>query len=353
MRHRLEGALASEYDQFVDTARGGHYMQTRAYGDVASVGKRVERRFLIARSGGRIRGAALALRSRVGFIPSPSIIMERGPVVDSPEDLEEVLTAMVKTLSRHGVLKIRMQPYWSGSDAIVAARALARVGTAGSEDRDGPHTTTLRLDLDMPRAEIFAGSERSFLRNKVKQAEKLGVTTKQLGVEGLTTLANLYNTMMSEQSMEGKPESFFDALAALVRAERATIFQCDHDGAPVGSVLVIRHGEQVTFHLGATSGEKKPFKKMLLPLVRAAEWAHEVGAKRFDLGGVPEEDDKDDKRNAIAQFKFDFSKTRVALLPVQRYSAPLADLLERAPVNEIRNLTSRPLESLGALFGRR
>jgi hypothetical protein len=76
--------------------------------------------------------------------------------------------------------------------------------------------------------------------------------------------------------------------------------------------VVCRHARQVTFHLGATSATRRPYKKMLLPLMAAAEWAHDVGAEVFDLGGVPRPEDDDPKRRAIAQFKFDFARTHGA-----------------------------------------
>ena len=48
-------------------------------------------------------------------------------------------------------------------------------------------------------------------------------------------------------------------------------------------------------------------------LVAAVEWARGLGCD-FDLGGVPMTGDTDEKRLSIAQFKRDFSKTRVELI---------------------------------------
>jgi lipid II:glycine glycyltransferase (peptidoglycan interpeptide bridge formation enzyme) len=43
-------------------------------------------------------------------------------------------------------------------------------------------------------------------------------------------------------------------------------------------------------------------------------WARDAGCARFDLGGVPLEDDRDPKRNAIARFKHVFDPERVRLV---------------------------------------
>ena len=52
---------------------------------------------------------------------------------------------------------------------------------------------------------------------------------------------------------------------------------------------------------------------MVPALVAAVDWARGLGCD-FDLGGVPMAGDTDEKRLSIAQFKRDFSKTRIELI---------------------------------------
>src|SRR5260221_7970137 len=85
-----EDALA--YDRFVDEARGGCYPQARAWVGVAASYRRMGKRFFLAQRDGRVVGAALVIRPGPG--PLPVGIIERGPVVDDPEELPEVLRAL-------------------------------------------------------------------------------------------------------------------------------------------------------------------------------------------------------------------------------------------------------------------
>ena len=78
-------------------------------------------------------------------------------------------------------------------------------------------------------------------------------------------------------------------------------------------MLVLRHGHVATFVLGASTLASRPFSKMALPLLEAMRWARDLGCTQLDLGGVPMEGDIDRKRNNIAQFKMDFTRTRVQL----------------------------------------
>ena len=96
------------------------------------------------------------------------------------------------------------------------------------------------------------------------------------------------------------------------------LFFTEQAGAPVAVALTIQHGRLVTLLLAASARapqEPAPFQKfgkMVPALVAAVEWARARGCD-FDLGGVPMTGDDDPKRAAIAQFKRDFSKTRVEL----------------------------------------
>jgi hypothetical protein len=52
---------------------------------------------------------------------------------------------------------------------------------------------------------------------------------------------------------------------------------------------------------------------MVIGLVAAVAWARRLGCD-FDLGGVPMAGDTDEKRLSIAQFKRDFSTSRLDLI---------------------------------------
>jgi hypothetical protein len=53
---------------------------------------------------------------------------------------------------------------------------------------------------------------------------------------------------------------------------------------------------------------------MALPMMEAVRWGRDNGCRVFDMGGIPMDGDTDEKRASIAQFKFDFAKTRVPLV---------------------------------------
>ena len=314
---RLEGTDADDYDRFVDAARGGHYAQTRAWGPVASAGRPVSLRYFLARDEGRLVGTALVLRPMAGPLPLPVAIVERGPVCRDPADVTRVAAALVAQARAHGVARVQVMPYWAGDDVAIVDSALAAAGFSRAQELDGAHAVTLRIDLAGKSDDaILAGKERESLRRKIRQAEKAGATVQRGGLDDVRVLEQLYAELMRGQGRGVKPAAYFERLASsmLSTGKRGALFVCSHDAQPISALFAARHGSVATFVIGASSNLPRSFSKMALPMLAAIRWARDEGAGSFDMGGIPMEGDTDEKRAHIAQFKFDFAKTKVALV---------------------------------------
>ena len=340
-RDQLTAPLREEYDQFCNRATGGHYMQGSWWGELATAGTRLHRRFLIVRDAGRIVGCAMMIRSSRGFLLNPSAVIERGPVVNDPAMLQHVLPAMLSCVRKHGVMRLRIQPYFIGDDATRARHIIEQLGFTAPAEHDGPHSQSLRLQLP-PLAntasadpyhysndELFTVGTFSNVRRYAREAEKSGVTVRRGNASDLPMLGEMYNAMMARQDEALRSAAHFAAFAPLLQSERAALFIGSIGTTIVGSVLLVGHGQQATFHLGVTSLPKRPFKKMMLPLLHAIHWARGRGAITFDLGGIPRSEDPDSKRQSIAQFKHILAKTPVSLLPVMYSPDPMRNNLQR------------------------
>jgi lipid II:glycine glycyltransferase (peptidoglycan interpeptide bridge formation enzyme) len=308
-RAELSAEDGDAYDRFVDEARGGSYAQARAWAEVAASYRRIARRFFLARRDGRVVGAALVLRPGPG--PLPVAIIERGPVVDSTDELPEVLRALRRATLARGMVRLQVMPYWSGDDAVTVERLLQDARFRDVQELGGAHARTLRVDL-APK-DLFAGKAGESLRRKIRQAEKAGAVARRGTREDAGVLARLYAELMGAQGRSARPRRFFDALAA-IDAKRGAIFVAEHEGAPVSALYASRHGSIATFVVGASSSIEKPFSKMVPAMTAAIRWAKEEGCAFFDMGGIPMEGDTDEKRKSIAQFKLDFAKTPVSLV---------------------------------------
>jgi len=306
------------YDTFVARARGASYAQLRDYAALATGGRPFGASFFLARDGSEPVGAALVLRSRLGVVPLPFVQVERGPVVDDPGRLGEVVAALRRALLRRGVARLVVMP--QADDVAHAERALAALGFQPDDDPAGAHVRTLRMPIDAPNeGDVYAGSHRKTLRYELKHAKKLGVVTERARGEATAPFVALVAETMGAQGKPGKSKAFARALAeATASSERVACFLSRDGERVLGGVVVVRTDLRVHLVHGATSLAKRPFSKMGPPLEGAIAWARGHGVPTLDLGGIPRAGDTDPKRAAIADFKFGFSKDVVDLVREHR-----------------------------------
>jgi lipid II:glycine glycyltransferase (peptidoglycan interpeptide bridge formation enzyme) len=318
-RSALDAHEARAYSAFLEQAKDAHFSQDPAFSDVVVAGKRQSPTFFVAREGQDVAGVAVVLRPRaVGPFLAPVAFVQRGPVCGDPTKLEPVLRALVSTARKHGVARVAVMPYWSGAAVAQAQGALAACGFRNVQEMDGSHACTLRLDVgEKTDGEILAGNEHKKLRYELRNAERAGVVVREAGPGDFAVFERLERDLANAQGRRVQTPCWFAALEAYLTQDpsRGALFVSSHGGEPIATALTIRHGKTAVYFAGASILEPRPYSKMALPLFAAVQWARDQGCDTFDLGGVPLPGDTDPKRAAIAQFKRDFAKTPVHLVP--------------------------------------
>ena len=304
-----------DYDAFVASAHSSHYSQTRAWAPVTAASKPVTPYYFLQRKNGRVIGAALVLRGRLGALPLPLAQVERGPVCQHKEDLPDVLEALKACTLRHGIARLSVMPYWSeeprGVDGLLESH-----GFANHQSFAGRHARSLRMDLaEIAQEEPFAAPALSKVRHEVRRAERAGVVVRRAERGDVAAFRTMHDALQRQGDKPVPSDIWYDAVADYFFAENAAAgFVCDAEGQAISVVFVICHGGVATYVLGASSNVLTRFPKMVLPMAQAVLWAKASGAHTFDLGGIPLEGDTDPKRVSIAKFKYGFSHTEVSLV---------------------------------------
>jgi hypothetical protein len=313
---RLEGPEAAVFDAFVLASPAGHPSQTRAWVDVARAAAHVATTFAVVRDGARVAGTALMLRPRIAGVGLPWAWIDRGPVVERVDDVGAVSRAIARAARKRGVARLRVMPYWADEDALRAEQELRASGFRDVQRADGAHASTLRIAIGgKSEAELFAGKSKEQVRWRAKQADKAGARARRGTHDDWTQLRALHGAMMTAQGKRDRSRAWWEAVERFPGDDaRGAMFACDFGGRVVAACVVLRHGARATYAWGASVPDKLPFSKAIPSLVAAIRWARDVGCTTFDLGGIPLEEDRDPKRNAIATFKFDFDKKRVRLV---------------------------------------
>jgi hypothetical protein len=254
-------------------------------------------------------------RARLGPLALPAAIVERGPIVKSPENLEQILPLLIAELRSRAVARIAVMPYFAGDQSEIAEKILRQLRFRSTQKPGGAHVRTLRVDLENKKVDaLFSGGERESLRRKLREAEKAGAVVRRGNGGDVRSLQQLHDRMMLAQGKRNKAPDYFRALARFIETEDAgALFVADHEQTAIAALVAIAHGPIATFVIGASTQSALPFSKMASAMAEAIRWAHARGCESFDLGGIPAQNDADPKRASIAQFKFDFAKTPTLL----------------------------------------
>jgi len=312
----LSAADGADYDRFVRESSAGHYAQTRAWARVARETRPSVVRYFLAREAEDVVGAALVVRTALGPLPLPVATVDRGPVVRHPGDLARVGSALASAALARGVLRLSVMPYWTGDDAAAATRSLSVAGFHDVQRPDGAHAETLRIDLGATTDEGLVGRGQERLRRRVAQATRAGAVARRGTHADFERHRVLTAEMMRAQNRSTRSRAHDDALWTdmLADGSRGALFVCAHEGRTVATVIVLRHGDVAVYAQGATTLEPSKISKSVPALLAAIAWSRDAGCRAFDLGGIPAEDDTDDKRRRIAHLKLDFAHEPVRLV---------------------------------------
>jgi len=313
----FSGSEGEEYDAFVANAKGGHYTQTRAWGAVLSA-NRVAVEYFLARRSGRIIAAGLIRRPVVGGkLALPFLKLDRGPVLDSPDDAADVLEALASLAQRRGGLRLSVMPYWSGAAKALVEQALLRNGFGDAQRANGSHVRSLRLDLTaLPHERLFEGSALSKVRREIRRADRAGALARPARPEDMAKFRAMHETRLrSERKALPRPE-WYDGVASYFLAPKGpgAMFVCDLEGEVISAVLVARHRSLATYVMGESTARNVSCPKTVQPLAQAISWAKTAGVASFDFGGIPVEGDRDPKRASIAEFKRSFTRCEVTFV---------------------------------------
>ncbi|MDR3527621.1 MAG: GNAT family N-acetyltransferase [Rhizomicrobium sp.] len=314
---RLSASDARDYDAFVATARGSHYSQAAAWAPVVASSRPLTPYYFMLRSNGRVIGAAMVLRGKLGALPLPIGRVERGPVCDRREDLPEILKALKLSAMHHGIARLSVMPYWSNSSIADVDKSLGLCGFSDVQTITGSHVRALRLDLStVGPDDSFGGSDFTKLRKELRRAERAGAIARRGCDADLVAYRGMLETRQHADGKSCPPAAYYEALKGyfLSGDARNAMFVADYEGEAVSAVFATRFGDMTYFVAGASSGRGLVFSKMVQPMAAAVLWARQQGSKEFDFGGMPMAGDSDPKRNSIALFKRSFSRTEVDLV---------------------------------------
>lgn len=160
--------------------------------------------------------------------------------------------------------------------------------------------------IDLRRQSETIRSYNTNHRRDIKKALACGVSTvMDEQCKRLDVFKKIYDRTMEDLS--ARDESYFsiDYLAALAKATdfKASLIFARFEGMDIGSIMIIRTGSILHYHLGGVDRTFLELSPLKIMLARAHQVAIEEGASWFFLGGGP-----GGFGNPLVRFKQGFSK---------------------------------------------
>lgn len=323
---------------------GGHLLQSWRWGEFkARHGWKVER---IAVSGpnDEIAQAQLLIRRRgpfgVGYIP-------RGPSVASggSDSVKRLFHAVDTAARRDRLLFTVVEP---DRPLPMTGRFKQAGFVRGGEHIQPGRTVKIPLLPD----EALLAQMRQNTRYSVRLAQRRGVQIVRLGDGG--TVDDFYGLLTDtadRNAFSVHTRAYYaDFLSAF--GDDALCLFAYADGELAAALIAARFAEEAIYMYGASSTQNRAHGAASLLQFEAMRWARESGCLRYDLWGIPIEDDdavhedgtrypstKGDDRRGLFRFKTGFGGEIVSYPPMlERRYRPVSSFLAKRLANAGRGL---------------
>ncbi|MDT0306975.1 peptidoglycan bridge formation glycyltransferase FemA/FemB family protein [Streptomyces sp. DSM 44917] len=342
---RLVGLTPAEHLAFLRGCRDrsdaglGHvsFLQTPAWARVKP-GWRAES--LGWREGERLVGAALVLRRELPGLRRSFAYLPEGPVIDwASPGLADRLAPLLAHLADRGVFAVRMGPplayrRWSARTLKAAVGPGRRVtdvladrveplGAAVSEQlraagwqrcaEEGGGDAQPRLVVEVPLAgrspeDLWAGLNQEWRRN-VKRAGRAGVETAETGAADLPAFHRLLGVTERRDGFRlGRTLEYYQRQYAALNEDRPgamRLFTARWNGEVLAAHTLLHSadGARAWYQTGASSDhlrEVRPSNALQWRLLREA---HARGASVYDMRGVPQTLDPDERPFGLLRWK--------------------------------------------------
>lgn len=284
---------AADWDQFVTTHRDAHLLQTADWGRLkAGFGYTAQR--VALQDGSRIIGGALILFRRMPMGIGTRAYSPAGPLLPDDDPAHPANTALWEgihtTARQHGAIFLKAEPCnWYRPRPDLPTQ-LERAGLRLSSLTEQPPRTIV-LDISGDEETILKRMNQSTRRKvnmKIKKEIEVRIGTRA-DVDSFTRLMAI--TSQRDAFGAYEPEYYQRAFDLFAAGERCALLIASYQGRDLAGLFAFRCGENAYYLYGASSNEERNRMPTYILQLEAIRWAKRHGAIRYDLWGIPDEDE--------------------------------------------------------------
>jgi lipid II:glycine glycyltransferase (peptidoglycan interpeptide bridge formation enzyme) len=284
-------------------------------------------------------GAALVLCRRVPGMRKFFAYVPEGPVLDwARPDLDAQLATLLETLRGLGAFAVRIGPplesrRWQAATLKGAVGAGRRVGDVNPDDASELGSTVAdrlrdhgwqrcaddaaaddaqpRYVYELPLAgrtedELWSGLNQGWRRN-VRRAAREQVAVALGGRDDMTTFHRLLEQTEERDGFRlGRSLAYFQRQYDKLNDEapgRMKLYLARHDGEVLAAHTMVSLGLRAWYLTGGSANHRRDVRPSHALQWRMIQEAHANGAATYDMRGIPETLDPDDREFGLMQWK--------------------------------------------------
>jgi peptidoglycan pentaglycine glycine transferase (the first glycine) len=281
-------ANVNQWDAFVER-RGGHLLQTAAWGQLkAAFGW--DYRIVTLAGDGAIKAGALLLFRRLPLGLGTIAYVPRGPVVDwtDGEAVEALQAALDDAAQERRAIMLKIEP--AGWEADFNPDLLPGQGYRRAFQTIQPPRTIL-LDISGSEDDILAKMNQG-TRRKIRLADRRGVAIREGEAGDLTSFHRLTRVTGARNEFGTHTLPYYQKTFELFRpGGHVALLMASYEGRDLGGLMVFALGDTAWYLYGASSNEERDRMPNHALQWAAIRWARERGCTVYDLWGVPDIDE--------------------------------------------------------------
>jgi lipid II:glycine glycyltransferase (peptidoglycan interpeptide bridge formation enzyme) len=201
---------------------------------------------------------------------------------------------------------IRFDPPWYSEGPETPPPRIGRPFARAAADVQPPDTVL--IDLSPPEKDILMNMKPKW-RYNIGLAEKRGVASRRLDTEGLAVFYSLFEETAQRDGIAIHPEEYYRTLFAHCAdqsGQELRLYLAEHQGDPVGAVIVLFRGGRAYYLYGASSNSKRNLMAAYALQWKAMREARASGCTEYDLFGIPPGKDPSHLMAGLYRFKTGF-----------------------------------------------
>jgi peptidoglycan pentaglycine glycine transferase (the first glycine) len=274
----------TEWDELVAAAPTGHVLQSWAWGELKGRFGWQAQRLAV----GPVAAQVLYRRlpgglGTIGYVP-------KGPMADLQQqgEMRAWLQILGPLARKRRAICLKIEPDLEDNPAL--AQQLDALGFRPSPQGIQPRRTVL-VDLEDVPDQLLARMKQK-TRYNIRLAGRKGVVIRS-GDEG--DLLAFYQLMEMTASRDGfgiHSQTYYEAAHRLfVPPQRGCLLLAEYEGRLLAGLMAMGLGQTACYMYGASSDEDRNLMPTYLLQWEAMLWARKQGYRRYDLWGVPDEDE--------------------------------------------------------------